>query len=622
MRQASENPLPASEPGPITSSEAGVVVFDIGASGIRIAIRVGRSFLSVPLNQTGLVPASLITLRETEGNIDFPTLMERVGEDSLVAIGDQTEKPHLYLRNVLASLRAPLEAWWGPFGAVGAIVSGFATDLQRNLVQKAVRAAGWPTCSLVNKTTALAVHALRRNLPGHYLTMVLGYSSAEASVVRWEGKQLRALSYLSEPRISGRAWDRAVLRLALDMAAERRSRSLPTELYDRNDWLTMRAQMELVRHRLDTHRFVTWPLPTGLNDGTHVELTFSREQRDLHVGQMIELIAGLVERCCHDAGIERTKLQGCLISGGLLFERQVRDMLFKTFARVPVRISGDDAQVLGACQLLVQELKPDQQNVTEVIAGESSLRLQSAGALDLIEHPDSAKSFSEKVRSLITTGRRNEARVELLRLRQYIDGIELGIDSPVNVFPERHGAQSGVLPPVADRSSKQASVEADDGKTNTEKAGRRKYALAKDHIRKAEAALRDGRLEQAVRLSHSAYKQSSDGRIFRAMIEIHLRAASKRSPILETFEDDRRWLLCALSDDQTSERVQEALSERFLTHVSQLSEVGTPAAHSAAISTLVDLRQVLPLSGQVEEWLRLLKEAAPGTVKLTLAKRR
>src|SRR6202035_3603516 len=95
-------------------------------------------------------------------------------------------------------------------------------------------------------------------------------------------------------------------------------------------------------------------------------------------------------------------------------------------------------------------------------------------------------------------------------------------------------------------------------------------------------------------LSHLAYKQSSDGRIFRAMIEVHLRAASKRPPTLETFEDDRRWLLCALSDDQTSERVQEALTERFLTHVSQLSEAGTPDTHSAAISALVDLRQVLP----------------------------
>jgi hypothetical protein len=100
------------------------------------------------------------------------------------------------------------------------------------------------------------------------------------------------------------------------------------------------------------------------------------------------------------------------------------------------------------------------------------------------------------------------------------------------------------------------------------------------------------------------------------MIEVHLRAATKRPPSLEAFEDEKRWLLCALNDDQTNERVQAAVHARFLAHVSQLADAGTPESHSAAISVLVGLRTLLPLNGQAEDWLRILKDSTPGAVKL------
>src|SRR5437763_859435 len=81
------------------------------------------------------------------------------------------------------------------------------------------------------------------------------------------------------------------------------------------------------------------------------------------------------------------------------------------------------------------------------------------------------------------------------------------------------------------------------------KVERRKYALSMEDIKRAENALSLGQFERAVAFSDMAYKTSQDGRIFRAMIEVHVRAAQRRPAAIPNFEDERRWLVCALQDD-------------------------------------------------------------------------
>jgi hypothetical protein len=543
--------------------------------------------------------------------------MERMGEDAPVTFDYQTEKPHIYLRNLLAGLHVPLNVWWGPLSAAGIVVSGFANDLQRSLVQKAARMAGWASCTLVNKTTALAVHALRRNRPGQYLSLVLGYSAAEASVVQWEGNQLRALSYAMEPNLAGGVWDQVLLRMLAEAAAKNGKR-LPVELYDLKDWLLLRRQMEVVRHRLDLHPAVTWPAPADLCDGATIEFTIDREQRDKALAQSIGLIDVLVKNCCRDAGVDPSRLLACVASGGALRQRPLRMRLMEALPGVPIRVHPPEAQVFGVCHMLAEEVTPDSP-VAVVQESATPVRLpaspRSVAAPTPPEQRDTLSVIVEKVRNLAAAGRNNEAKAELARVREYIGAIELSIESPADALGKLKGpaqpaaaAEKAPPPPLAPAPVRDKEAAA--------KADRRKYILAKDDIRKAEAALREGRLEEAVGLSHLAIGESGDNRIFKAMIELHLRAATKRPPRLEYFEDDRRWLLCALADDPDNERVQTAVGARFSAHVSQLVELGTPEAHSAAISAIVDLKRYLASTPQLDEWLRALKESAPGAVNL------
>jgi hypothetical protein len=79
-------------------------------------------------------------------------------------------------------------------------------------------------------------------------------------------------------------------------------------------------------------------------------------------------------------------------------------------------------------------------------------------------------------------------------------------------------------------------------------------------------------------------------------------------------------LLCALADDGTNEQVQKAVVRRFLVHAQQLSDLATERAHSEAITVLNQLADQGLLDDQAEKWLSQLKEATPGSVKLTLAR--
>jgi hypothetical protein len=150
------------------------------------------------------------------------------------------------------------------------------------------------------------------------------------------------------------------------------------------------------------------------------------------------------------------------------------------------------------------------------------------------------------------------------------------------------------------------------------KAERRKYVLGRDHLSQAERALKEGRLAEAVGLSHRAYQTSNDGRIFRAMIEVHLRAARKRPPAIQTFQEEMQWLLCALQDDGTNDKVQEAVAKRFLAHAQQLAELGTEQAHDQAIATLQELTKhgLMPEQGRL--WLQQLRAGPPGKVRLVV----
>ncbi|HEV2963365.1 MAG TPA: Hsp70 family protein [Candidatus Angelobacter sp.] len=611
---------------PVASRTAGAL--DLGGLGIRAAMSYGSAVIPIDLEQSALSPASLITVKEDSaaplGVPFFRSLLDRLGEELPVIVNDsEPQKAQVHVRNLLARLADPLQQWWGPVESLAVVVSAFATDLQRSLILREAKAAGWPRTQLVNKTTAFAIHALQRSRPGVYLALVLGHGPAEASVLQWEANELKPLSYSKEPGLSGEQLDRLLLQHGIQALLSARGKPLPLELYSRKDWLWVRDRIERVRRCLDQYETVTLEVPPLLTDGLAADLIFSRESELKQMAPVLDLAQGLIDRCCREAGVSLQRLQGCVATGGLLWQRAVRDRLMEVCAGTRLTVFAPDAQVLGACRLATRADIREADSTKLARPGSGQLRI-AAPALPPTSstEQDTFTTIISRARSLATAGKMAEARQQIAEVRNYLNAVELSLVPPADVIR----ALAGVTGPTEAASTNNKPHTPEEIKTvaaDPERAGKaeqRKFALAKHNLKEAEAALKDGRLEQAVRVSHGAYKTSGDGRIFRAMIEVHLRAAAKRPPTPQTFEEDRRWLLCALADDGTNEQVQKAVVRRFLVHAQQLSDLGTERAHSEAITVLNQLADQGLLDDQAEKWLSQLKEATPGSVKLTLAR--
>ncbi len=625
------------------SRSAAALVF--GTRGIQAAVTAGEELLTLDLRQLALSPAHLITVREEAEGVgvpSFPTLLDRLGEEDLVTLESRAERPHVHFGNLIAEPTRALQHGWGPFEALAVVVSAYATDLQRSLILKAAHRVGWQKVELVHKTTAVAVEALQQRESGNYLVLVLDHEAAEASVVEWQDRSLRAISYSIAPELSGNQLDRELLRDTLERLSNGGDEAPPFGLYTPRDWAWLQQRMQQVREQLDLRQRVRLEIPAALTTGATAEVAFERAELEERLTPIFTGIETLVRRCCAEAGGEWAQLRGLVVSGSLLRQASVLAHVRHICQGTRLTLCASDVRSRGACRRAAKgtgEERAPQKGGKAAMPWPAPEELRiNAQFPEPFEHPIptadqqpvGANSIIDRVRALVGSDRRSEAKQALAPLKEYIEALELSLEEPAVALEKTQAAASGApagrsrragqpsragsgdsAEPAAVKPSPEADQEA------AEKTRKRKYVLAKDDLKKAEKALREGNLELAVRLSHRAFETSNAGRIFRAMIEVHLRAARRRPSTPETFGDDRRWLLCALSDDGTNDKVQEAIAERFLTHAEQLVERGTEKDHSVAISILHEMTQHLSPNELAQRWLQELKEAEPGSIKLT-----
>jgi hypothetical protein len=560
---------------------------DFGANGVRVAFRSGSGVLTVSLKDEGLCPPNLITWKEGDPLPSFPSLLDRLGEDRLVSIaGSKRLKPHEHLRDLLGNCSLFLNAW-GPVQFLGIVVSAFANDLQRSWILKAANAAGWPRVRLVNKTTALAAQGLKDRPDGKYLAVVFGHGPAEASVVHWERQTLRSLSYSQEPELCGDALDRCLMQHGTGFS------SLFSE-YSEDRWIWLRKQAELVRRRLSFSKTVTLRV-WGLPGETARQISFERAWCQERMDPLFERLSPFLERCCGEAGLTMNALNGCFAAGGLLLQPRLREVLTKACHQTGVDIMTGHAQLLGAAEIA----ENDEVNLTASGAHAERPVMESAPAVIDIEAPPQAgpaalfpspksiTDFAEQVKNLLEMDKAEEVRAYVSALKAHLQEVGNIVNTMIPDGSPRIGSASS---PSHGEASHRPRPEKD----------RRAHARAMGYIRQAELELQRGRPEQALLLSHSARQASMDGTVFRAMIEIHLQAAASRPPSPETFADDKRWLLCALSDDGSNHRVQRALADRFIMQAKQLAANGNDEARARAIATLEELSEHLPRLEEVE----------------------
>ncbi len=626
-----------------------IAVLELDPLGVRAAVARGGAEVAFSPESGWPLPRSLLSVVHDQLSPDvvpfFPALLERLGENrELTLEGMAPGRPSDLLQALLLRLTSALQNRWGQLADVlGFVVPNSLGEPQKARIVKAAEQAGWARARLINRTTALAFHALRDREPGTFLALILGYGPADCSIVRWQSGQLQAVNHVSSPQISEEQLDRRLLALAWQRM------DLAPGPYTDPEWLAVRRRVESIRGPLRVAPQVSVQLAVDdqVQEAVLGAEDWLRCQRPVAQG-----LGELIRQCCTGAGVRSEDLDGYLVAGDIFQEPAFLGELQGFSQRRSLRWLPAEGALLGACRMLSRELgrevaegtgiprlagtgPPGEGSDRPVVRLDAS-RSSPAETVDLGAWAGRITASIEHAESLIAGGDMARLQSELGLLKQAIR--YLGV-SPDGAAAALQTLAPGPLPAQArtaagSRSQPEAAEPTPGSETRTpeeqtgpvatvgseeekeRRARRRKYVLAKGDLKTAQAALRRGQFELAVRHGHLAYKTSADPRIFEAMIKVHLLAASKRPPEPGNFHEESRWLICALNDDGTNERVQSAIAERYLVHAQQLSEMSTREAHLQAEATLEDLLHIVPMVDQARAWLEELRAGRRGDVRL------
>lgn len=636
-----------SSPPPSERGGAGrdVAILELDPLGIRAAVARGGAEVAFSPASGSPLPRSLLSVAHDELSPDivplFPALLERLGESRELALeGMAPGRPSVVLRALLSSLTSDLHSRWAHLAdALGVVVPNSLGEPQKARIVEAAEAGGWSRTRLINRTTALAFHGLRDRRPGTFLVLILGYGPADCSIVRWQSGQLQAVNHDSSPQVSEAQLDRRLLALACQ-----RMKVEPGPYTDL-EWLAIRRRAQRARRLL------------GIAPRVSIQLCADDHVREAALGAedwlrcqrpVVEGLGKLAAECIAGAGIGPDDLDGCLVAGDLFAQPAFLDELQRFSGRRKLRWLPADGALLGACRLLKRELEREAtegagiprhaavgapgEGLTGLEVRLDAPRSSPAESADLGAWAERITASIEHAESLIASGDMARLQSELGLLRQAVRYLGVSPDGAAAALqtlapgPLRSRATDARDRPQAAEPSglKTGAAEEQTGSLATvgdedakeRRAQRRKYLLAKDDLKTAQTKLRRGQFELAVRHSHLAYQTSADPRIFSAMIKVHLLAAGKRPPEPGNFHEESRWLLCALNDDGTNEKVQAAIAERYLVHAQQLSEMGTREAHRQAQATLEDLLHLVPMVDQAQAWLAELRNGSKGNVRL------
>ena len=550
-----------------------ILALDFQGDGIRASISVGKDILPLNLSNLGL-SKRLISVDDSHIlNRGFPVffnLIDVLGKPGRMALDDySSDKPFNHLCNILQEISEPLRFEWHPLNVLCLVVSGFATSPQRSQLIKAAQFAGWSESNihLINKTTAISFETLQARPSGVYLILSLGYEAAEASLVRWEANRLKITRHEIAEQVSGSQLDLKLLQMITKSLAQSQNQ-LQMEFYELQEWYWILDRLSLLRHRLNCHNSVSWEIPAAFTQkekATTIEIQKTDWEEAL--APICQQLAQIIKQCCQEGKVELEQLQGCIVSGSLLFQKPIIFTLQKICQDIPLSLYSPDTQSIGACRLIARQESSKQTEAEEIYT------TSPVSSTFFLASP-SPKIVESSVKAEIQSKPISEDDTQKVR---------------------------------SQLSKTEATSSRESQKTPHDESEQRKKALASAYLKQAEQELKRGNLAQAVAFSHYADEESKDGKIFRSAINIHLKAASHRPPTIQNFEEQSMWLLCAMSHDFTNEEIQEAVTKRFLTHARQLIELEKLIA---AKETLEKLNQHISLEGEAQQLLEKLNKKA------------
>lgn len=493
----------------------------------------------------------------------FPSLKTKLGA---TAGHDGGPAPSETLITALARAKHDVEERAGrPVAQAVICVPTFYPTSQRTAVHDAVLAAGFGAAHLINDSvSAVTAHTAGRTSPATVLVFGAGYHGFELGLARVVKGHIRVLAY-EGGSVAGADLDQLVLEGVMRAAKDW---GLGERQWDPTHWLRVRAAAQTVKEQLGTADQVAFPLGALLRSGTAMQVNVQRQDFEEVVRDAFLPAVRLVDALLRQADMSRTELDVVVLTGGTARIPALQSLVTDAVGRPPI-VAAPTALAVGAALHAAglgaeatpalfdaerfadprEDELPDPNSVAlratlSVTEGNPPASaafpaLVIVPAIPAASGPDmlSPGSLTRHVSQLVSAGEVERARTEL---RELIREAQATLDD----LPDSR--KPAVLSPASP-------------------AYRSQLALST-----ARSCIERGQFAMAVSESHYAWKLGpGDPDVLDKMIDIHCQAAHPNSAP-EQYDDAIRWLLCALSHDESNARIRAQLAER---HYHQAQEL-------------------------------------------------
>ena len=292
------------------------------------------------------------TDKEVQKDLDImPYQIVKKGDGVAVTMGDKDHTPEEVSAMILSKLKSDAEAFLGEKVTEAVItVPAYFDDSQRQATKDAGKIAGLEVKRIINEPTAAALaYGLEKGKEEKIAVFDLGGGTFDVSVLELGDGVFEVKSTNGDTHLGGEDFDNRIVDHFLDEFKKQEGIDLKS---DNAALQRLKDEAEKAKKELSTttEYEVNLPFLTADADGPkHFEYKLTRSKLESLVSELVDRLAGPVEKALKDAKLSASDINEVVLVGGMTRMPAVVEKVKKIFGKDPMQgVNPDEVVAVGA----------------------------------------------------------------------------------------------------------------------------------------------------------------------------------------------------------------------------------------------------------------------------------
>lgn len=290
--------------------------------------------------------------KEVQKDLDImPYEIVKKGDGVAVKMGDKDYTPEEVSAMILSKIKADAEAFLGEKVTEAVItVPAYFDDSQRQATKDAGKIAGLEVKRIINEPTAAALaYGLENKKEEKIAVFDLGGGTFDVSILELGDGVFEVRSTNGDTHLGGEDFDNRIVDHFIDYFKKEEGVDLKK---DNAALQRLKDEAEKAKKELSStaNYEVNLPFITADADGPkHFEYTLTRAKLEELVADLIDRLAGPVEKALKDAGLKANEIDEVVMVGGMTRMPAVVEKVKSIFGKDPLQgVNPDEVVAVGA----------------------------------------------------------------------------------------------------------------------------------------------------------------------------------------------------------------------------------------------------------------------------------